>query len=129
MDTESILKEKVTQFSPELQRLKKIDSLLVDDSDTLYEIPQEQQTAISLFRALDQNIVKIPATMCFIANMTSLSRSLERRGRLEFVTVLKRAPIYAGMPETDEQQDNKPGMLSRFFGMFSRKPKPGQQQQ
>jgi len=30
------------------------------------------------------------------------------------------------MPETDEQQANKPGMLSRFFGMFSKKPKQEQ---
>lgn len=127
MDTESILREKVTQYSPELQRLKKIDSLLVDDSDTLYELPQEQQIATALFRAFDENIIKIPATMSFIENVASLSRSLDRKGRQEFVTVLKRAPTYMGLPQLDEQQQDKPGLLSRFFGMF-RKPKQGPQQ-
>lgn len=120
MNTRAILKAKVTEFSPELQRLQKIDNLINDTSDGMSELHEFEITTISLYRALDSHIVPLPATMALLNSIKSLRISNDRKGRQEFVTVLKRAPVYnvGGLPGYEEQQGQRPGLISRVVGLF-----------
>ncbi len=122
---ESILKERVSQYSPELQKLKKVDLLVQEMNDALTDLHEREITAIALFRAFNSNIVKIPATVKFLDELMSLRRSRDRLGRQEFVEVLKRRPSYSIVPyefEDEEYQaeQQKRGLLSRLFS-FRRK--------
>lgn len=124
MDTKEILREKVTEFSPELQRLRKVDNLVSDTSDGMSDLHEREITGIALFRALNENIIPIPATMCFINNFISLRRSRDRLGRQEFVNVLKHRPSYMINPYFDEPGgQQKEGIGSRIMNFFRRKPR------
>lgn len=120
----NLLKQKVTQFSPELQRLQKVDMLLNDKSDGMSDLHEREVTAIALYRALHNKIIPIPATMMFLDEFISLRRSRDRLGRQEWVNILKGRPAYVVNPYFDEpsQDQNKgEGIFSRIFGLFRRK--------
>ncbi len=124
MDTRATLQERVTEFSPELQRLKKIDSIVTDMSDGMSDLHEREITAISLFRAFDASIIPIPGVMCFMENFMSLRRSRDRLGRQEFVNVLKHRPSYVINPYFDEPGgQQKEGIGSRIMNFFRRKPR------
>ena len=122
---EAILKEKVSQYSPELQKLKKVDTLVTEMSDALTDLHEREITAIALFRAFN-NIIPIPATISFMEELMSLRRSRDRLGRQEFVEVLKRRPGYTIIPydfEIEEEQaaEQRRGLFSRLGGFFRRR--------
>ena len=100
--------------------MQKIDNLIKDQSDGMSELHEFEITTIALYRALDSNIVPLPGTMCLLENIKFLRISNDRKGRQEFVTVLKRAPVYnvGGVPSMEEQAANSPGIVSRIFGLF-----------
>lgn len=123
---EQILKERVTQYSPELQKLKKVDLLVQELNDALTDLHEREITAIALFRAFHSNIVEIPATMDFIENIISLRRSRDRLGRQEFVEVLKKRPTYYTIPYEFEEEEmmaaeQRRGFFSRLAGIFRRR--------
>ena len=123
---EQILKEKVTEYSPELQKLKKVDLLVTELNDALTDLHEKEITAIALFRAFNSNIIEIPATINFIEELISLRRSRDRLGRQEFVEVLKKRPSYFVHPYDFEEEEvmaaeQRKGWLSRFAGVFRRR--------
>jgi len=103
---DQILKQRISQYSPELQRLSKID-LLVDEklNDVLSDLETFEITAISIYRALDKEFVKIPGTIEFLDNVVSLRRSRDRLGRQEFVEVLKKRPDYQILHSSEEESE------------------------
>ncbi len=129
MDTKAILKEHVTDMSPELQRLKKVDILINDNGDSMSDLHEREITAISLFKALDEHIIKIPASIAFMDHFISLRRSRDRLGRQEWVNILKSRPSYTVNPYYDEPGAdsggaNKPGLIPRLWGFLFKRNKP-----
>lgn len=125
MDEENkkLLQDRVTEFSPELQRLRKMDGIVTDSGDAMSDLHEREIAAIALFRALNTKIIPIPATMYFLENLASLRRSRDRMGRSEFVNILKGRPSYSINPYYDEPGgESKPGILQRI-GSFFRRPK------
>jgi len=123
---ESILKERVSQYSPELQKLKKVDLLVQEMNDALSDLHEREITPIALFRTLNSNIIKIPATIKFLDELMSLRRSRDRLGRQEFVEVLKKRPGYTIVPYEFEEEEyqaeqQKKSWLSRLFPFRRRK--------
>jgi hypothetical protein len=124
-EIEKVLGERVTQYTPELQKLKKVDLLVTELNDALTDLHEREITAISLYRTLNL-IMQIPATSYFIEQLISLRRSRDRLGRQEFVEVLKRRPAYYTIPyefemEEEAMAEQRRGMLSRITGLFRRK--------
>jgi hypothetical protein len=119
MNYEEMLRERVTQYSPELQRLRKIDLLVEELNDALTDLHEKEITAIALFRALNKHIIEIPATLKFVEELISLRRSRDRLGRQEFVEVMKKRPSYSVIPYEfeNEEEETKRGWLSalRFW--------------
>lgn len=125
-DYEQILKERVTQYSPELQKLKKVDLLVQELNDALTDLHEREITAIALFRAFHNNIIDIPATISFIEQLISLRRSRDRLGRQEFVEVLKKRPTYYTIPYEFEEEEmmaaeQRKGILARMARFFRRR--------
>ena len=123
---EQMLKEKVSQYSPELQKLKKVDLLVTELNDALTDLHEREITAIALFRSFHEGIIPIPATMHFMEQLISLRRSRDRLGRQEFVEVLKRRPTYSTNPydfEIEEEQaaEQRRSLFSRLGGFFRRR--------
>jgi hypothetical protein len=113
---EQILKEKVSQYNPQLQVLKKIDLLVELNNDALSDLEDLQVTAVALFRALDEHYVQLPGTMAFMNGYVSLVRSRGRLGRQEFVEVLTRRPDYQILPGAYPQgsEDIQQGIMGRI---------------
>jgi len=117
---EKSLKEKVTETSPELQRLKRYDLIVTEINDALSDLHEREITAIASFRAFNNNIIQIPTTMSFIENIISLRRSRDRLGRQEFVELYKRRPSYIINPYSFEEEsegitEQKEGIISKLF--------------
>lgn len=113
---EQVLREKVSQYNPQLQVLKKMDLLVELNNDALSDLEDLQVTTIALFRALDEHYVKLPGTMAFMNGYVSLVRSRRRLGRQEFVEVLKRRPDYQILPGAypPESGDIQQSLVERF---------------
>ncbi len=117
-DVKKSLGEQVTKFSPELQRLQKVDNLITDNSDAMSDLHEREITAMALLKAFN-DITPIPATMSFIDNIKSLRRSRDRMGRTEFVKAFKGGSMnYSINPYFDEPDPKKPGLLGRIAGFF-----------
>lgn len=109
-----------TQYSPAVMQNRALLMLAKDDLDSLYDIDPAQIPFIAYLRAIDSRIEGgIPGTMKFIENMLSLSRSRERKGRIEFGQALNKQNIYypANMPFAlpMQPQQEKESLLKRIF--------------
>ncbi len=120
MDTRSVLKDSVSGMSPELQRLKKIDGLITDNSDAMSDLNEDEITTFALFQDFNETIIEIPGTMILLEKIKSLRRSRDRLGRQEVVKTLKGSPGYVINPYNYEE-DQRPGMLQRLKGIFSKR--------
>lgn len=126
----SVMKERVTQYSPDLQILEIKKALLTEMSDALSDLPEEAITATALIRTIDEHIIPVPATRAFAEHFASLMRSRDRLGRIEAATISNRNPSYqsAGAPlyqheeeelrqqEAAASNSKKGGFWSRVFG-------------
>jgi len=123
----SVMKARVTQYSPDLQILEIKRALLTDMSDALSDLPEEAIRATALIRVIDEHIIPVPATRAFAENFASLMRSRDRLGRIEVAAFSTRNPSYQGVPlyqheeeELRAQQETatgkKGGFWSRIFG-------------
>jgi hypothetical protein len=120
MDTKNILKDSVSGLSPDLQRLKKMDSLITDNSDAMSDLNEDEITAFALFQDFNDTIIEIPGTMTLLSKIQSLRRSRDRLGRQEVVKTLKGSPGYVINPYNYEE-DQKPGIIQRLKGLFSKR--------
>lgn len=121
------MKERVTQYSPDLQILEIKKALLTDMSDALSDLPEEAIRATALIRTIDEHIISVPATRFFAENFASLMRSRDRLGRIEAAAISNRTPSYQGAtPYQNEKEEiraqqeastgQKSGFWSRLFG-------------
>lgn len=125
IDKAAVLRENmtgfdVTQYSPAVMQNRALLMLAKEDLDSLYDIDPEQVPYIAYLRAIDSRIPGgIPGTMAFLENQLSLSRSKDRKGRIEFGQALNKQNIVypAGMPFAMpmQQQTEKEGLLRRFL--------------
>lgn len=113
---EQILRERASQYNPQLQVLKKMDLLVELNNDALSDLEELQITTISLFRAINTHYVELPGTMAFMEGYVSLARSRRRLGRQEFVEVLKRRPDYQILPGAypPESNDLQQGVMDKI---------------
>jgi hypothetical protein len=108
-----------TQFSPSVMQNKALLSYASDPLDSFFDIETEQIPFISFIRALNAKI-PIPCTMQFIDSQLSLSRSKERKGRIEFGQALNRQPVLIPSSQGINlnglmQQEEKPGFIRRLL--------------
>jgi len=90
---EEILKQRVSQYSPELQRLNKVDWLA--QHEPFYHLNRDQVLAFALYRAFHEfSGIKIDGTIKFLENYCNLSPSIDRLGRQEIVVILAKPPRY-----------------------------------
>lgn len=121
---ESISEVDSTQYSPAVMQNRALMMLATEDNDSLYEISEEQIPYIAYLRAINTQL-SIPGTMAFLHNQLTLSKSKERKGRLEFGQSLNKQPILMpGMPtlygQVPQQESKTEGLLSRLLKMKSK---------
>jgi len=117
MNEDQILKQKLSQQSPEMQRWNKIDLLVSEElNDVLSDLSYEEITVISLYRAIHKGFIEIPGVMQFFDNVISLRRSMDRKGRQELVEILKKRPdyIFSAYGESEEKEEK----ISKFKKIF-----------
>lgn len=116
MNEDQILKQKLSQQSPEMQRWNKIDLLVSPElNDVLSDLSYEEITVVSLYRAIHKELIEIPGVMQFFDNIISLRRSMDRKGRQELVEILKKRPDYLISGYGEEEGEEK---ISKFKKIF-----------
>lgn len=114
----------VSQYSPAVMQNKALMMLASEDIDSLYDVEKEQIPYIAYLRAIDSKL-PIPGTIAFIEAQLSLSRSRDRKGRIEFGQAINKQTVVPPMPMMlpgmpFQQQQEKPGIFSRIFSSRKR---------
>ena len=110
----------VSQYSPAVMQNKALMMLASEDIDSLYDVEKDQIPYIAYLRAIDSKL-PIPGTIAFIEAQLSLSRSRERKRRIEFGQAINKQTVVPPMPMMMpgmmplQQQQEKPGIFSRIF--------------
>lgn len=108
-------------YNPEVIKYQHVDKMGDRGRDDLTDLADREITAMALYRAFNEQIAPIPATMAFLDHIHSLRRSRNRMGRQELVEILKRPPTYNKQEyawELEERSANKPGLIDRMKGFF-----------
>ena len=113
----------VSQYSAAVMQNKAVLMLANENSDALYDIEPDRIPYIAYLKAIDSRLPGgIPGTMLFIDSQLSLSRSKDRKGRLEFGQAINKQSmvmpqLIPGMmyPGGIAPQQEKPGLLSRLL--------------
>lgn len=109
-----------SQFSPSVMQHKAIQALASENWDSLFDLEPDQIAYFSFIRAVNEKL-PIPATMAFINSLMSLSRSKDRKGRLEYAQTLTQGsrPVFypTQVPGVAPLQapPSGPGILSRIL--------------
>ncbi|MDD3043501.1 MAG: hypothetical protein PHW56_11335 [Methanosarcinaceae archaeon] len=118
-DLRQELEQDTTQYSPSVMHHKAVQALASENSDALYDLDPEQISYFSYLRAVNEKL-PLPATMKFINSLMSLSRSSDRKGRIEYAQALINRPVMypyqvpASIPLTGSE-DSRGGLLSRLL--------------
>lgn len=110
----------VSQYSPAVMQNKALMMLASEDIDSLYDVEKDQIPYIAYLRAIDSKL-PIPGTIAFISAQLSLSRSRDRKGRIEFGQAINKQSVVPPMPMMMpgmmpvQQQPEKPGIFTRLF--------------
>lgn len=110
----------VSQYSPAVMQNKALMMLASEDIDSLYDVEKDQIPYIAYLRAIDSKL-PIPGTIAFIHAQLSLSRSRDRKGRIEFGQAINKQSVVPPMPMLMpgmmpfQQQQEKPGIFSKLF--------------
>lgn len=120
---EAMLSTDVSQYSTAVMQNKSVLMLANEESDALFEIEQDQIPYISYLRAIDLQLPGgIPGTMKFIESRLSLSRSIDRKGRIEFGQAINKQSIILPqynqgfqIPGFQTQQEQKPSLISKLL--------------
>lgn len=110
-----MLSEPVGDATPEIMQLQMKNDFLNNCHDGLYDLTEEEIIAISQIRTFDKHIIEIPASMAFCKEYASLSRSRERAGRQEGVSIFKSAIKYVttGFHTPEQEEQKKTGWFSK----------------
>lgn len=109
---------KVSDNSDIALKRSTVAALINPTTDAMYDLSQQQITAISLYGAVDKNIIELPAVMDFLNKAASLSASRERLGRQEAVNTIIPRPVIPTIYQQEQQAPKK-----SFFSFFSSKKK------
>lgn len=111
----------ISQYAPAVMQNKALLMLANEESNALYDIDPKQIPYLSYLIAINSQL-PIPGTLLFIETQLSLSRSKDRKGRLEFAQAINKQPVIfpSQQPFTLPgavmgQQENKPGLLSKLL--------------
>lgn len=105
---------KVSDNSDTALKRSTVAALIKPETDAMYDLSQQQITAISLYGAVDKNIIELPAVMDFLNRAASLSASRERLGRQEAVNTIIPRPV---IPTIYQEQTQSP--KKSIFSFFT----------
>jgi len=104
---------KVSDNSDIALKRSTVQALINPTTDAMYDLSQQQITAMALYGAVDQYVIPLPGVMCFMNRAASLSASRDRLGRQEAVnTVIPRPIIPTMYPQMDPNQAPKKSLFS-----------------
>lgn len=106
---------KVSDNSDIALKRSTVTALIKPETDAMFDLSQPQITAISLYDAVDQNIIKLPSVMAFLNRASSLSASRDRLGRQEAVNTIIPRPIIPAIYTQEQSQAPKKSFLSSIF--------------
>lgn len=117
-NTRENLSDSVGESSPELIALQMKNEFLHSRHDGVFDLTEEEIQAIALLRTFNANIIEIPATMKFCEEYASLTRSRERAGRQEAVTIFRSPLKYVttAFHAPEDEDGSGGGFWSRFRG-------------
>lgn len=116
---ENISNINTAEYSPAVMANKALILYATEELDSLFDVSPEQIPYIAYLKAINSQI-PIPATMEFIKNQLSLSRSKDRQGRKEFGQALNKQPVIlpggqGALNIPGMMQEEKPGIISRLL--------------
>jgi hypothetical protein len=104
---------KVSDNSDIALKRSTVTALINPTTDAMYDLSQQQITAMALYGAVDQYVIPIPGVMCFMNRAASLSASRDRLGRQEAVnTIIPRPVVPTLYPQMDPNQAPKKSFFS-----------------
>ena len=119
MVNKNVLKEKLSQEIPEMKKTKMMENLFSDELNTsLTDLDYDEIRAITFYKAVN-NIIPLPSIMSLLNEHMKLKRSLDRKGRQEAVTILKKPVRYIPQYPYPLEQTTE-GKLAKLKKIFSR---------
>ena len=104
---------KVSDNSDIALKKSTVASLINPNTDAMYDLSQQQITAISLYGAVHEHVLPIPGVMTFLNRSASLSASRDRLGRQEAVnTRIPRPVIPSIYPQLEPDEKPKKSYFS-----------------
>ncbi|WP_440947891.1 hypothetical protein ACSAZL_06500 [Methanosarcina sp. T3] len=104
---------KVSDNSDIALKRSTVQALINPTTDAMYDLSQQQITAMSLYGAVDQFVIPLPGVLCFMNRAASLSASRDRLGRQEAVnTIIPRPVVPTLYPQIDSNQAPKKSLFS-----------------
>ncbi|AKB51755.1 hypothetical protein MSBRW_2502 [Methanosarcina barkeri str. Wiesmoor] len=104
---------KVSDNSDIALKRSTVQALINPTTDAMYDLSQQQITAMSLYESVDKFVIPIPGVICFMNRAASLSASRDRLGRQEAVnTIIPRPVIPTLYPQIDPNQPPKKSFFS-----------------
>lgn len=113
---------KVSDNSDIALKRSTVQALINPQTDAMYDLSQQQITAISLYGAVDQYVIPLPGVINFLNRAASLSASRDRLGRQEAVNTIIPRPV---MPTVYPQMEPGQAPQKSIFS-FLRKRKDKQ---
>jgi ABC-type antimicrobial peptide transport system permease subunit len=107
--------------NPDVLALENLQKLTTKPNEVLTDLTHIEIAALSLYKAFNENHVKIPSVMGFFDNLQAFRASLLRQGRKEVIEGFKgMRPQYVipgfGASEKGEESNKKSGFLSFLMG-------------
>lgn len=119
MLNKEVLREKLSQEIPEMKKTKMMENLFSDELNTsLTDLDYDEIRAITFYKAIN-NIIPLPSIMSLLNEHMKLKRSLDRKGRQEAVTILKKPVKYIPQYPYPVEQTAE-GKFAKLKKIFSR---------
>ncbi|RLI76944.1 hypothetical protein DRP05_11700 [Archaeoglobales archaeon] len=120
--------EKGLRNLPIHQKMVRYDKLASDEvNDALTEVTPDQVSYASAMRTINVVIFdgKLKSFSQVVDNVLSLNRSLYRKGREEWVKGIaeEAEKLQPQQPVIVQSDDERTGLIKRFFGLFRRRSK------
>lgn len=104
---------KVSDNSDIALKRSTVQALINPTTDAMYDLSQQQITAISLYGAVNQYVIPLPGVINFLNRAATLSASRDRLGRQEAVnTIIPRPVMPTVFPQMEPGQTPKRSIFS-----------------